>query len=46
MQVELLTMLDGHRYGLAITYAAASVVLGYGSVHLATMYVRRVRTIA
>ena len=46
MQVELLTMLDAHRYGLAISYAASSVILGYGSVHLATSYVRRARTIA
>src|SRR5580693_1160340 len=45
MQVELLTMLDAHRYGLAIAYAGSSVVLGYGSVHLATMSVRRARTI-
>ena len=46
MQVELLTMLDAHRYGLAIAYAASSVILGYGSVHLATLYVRRARAIA
>ena len=46
MQVELLTMLDAHRYGLAVAYAASSVILGYGSVHLATLYVRRARTIA
>ena len=46
MQVELLTMVDAHRYRLAIAYAASSVILGYCSVHLATLYVRRVRTIA
>jgi CrcB protein len=46
MQLELLEMLDAHRYGLAAAYAAASVVLGYGSVHLATLYVRRARTLA
>ncbi|HTU85080.1 MAG TPA: fluoride efflux transporter CrcB [Solirubrobacteraceae bacterium] len=46
MQLELVTMLDAHRYGLAAAYAAASVTLGYGSVHLATMFVRRARTLA
>ena len=46
MQVELLTMLDAHRYWLAVAYGGSSVILGYGSVHLATQYVRRVRTIA
>ena len=46
MQVELLTMLDAHRYGLAAAYAATSIVAGYGSVHLATLYVRRARMIA
>jgi CrcB protein len=45
MQLELLTMLDAHRYGLALAYAASSVVLGYGGVHLATSYVRRTRTL-
>jgi CrcB protein len=46
MQLELVTMLDAHRYGLAVAYAAASVILGYGSVHLATSFVRRTRTVA
>src|SRR3954467_817787 len=46
MQLELLRMLDAHRYGLASGYAAASVVLGYACVHLATALVRRVRTVA
>jgi fluoride exporter len=46
MQLELLKMLDVHRYGLAVAYAAASLIAGYGSVHLATMFVRRVRTVA
>jgi len=44
MQLELLKMLDVHRYGLAAGYATASVTLGYGSVHLATLFVRRART--
>jgi fluoride exporter len=45
MQLELLMMLDAHRYGLAAGYAGASIVLGYGSVHLATLFVRRARTV-
>lgn len=36
MQLELLKMLDVHRYWLAAGYATASITLGYGSVHLAT----------
>ncbi len=46
MQVELLKMIDAHRYALAAGYAAASIVLGYASMHLATSFVRRVRKIA
>ena len=46
MQLELLRMLDAHRYGLAAAYAGTSVVLGYACVHLATAVVRRVRTVA
>jgi CrcB protein len=46
VQVELLKMLDVHRYGLAAGYATASVVLGYASVQLATSFARRVRTVA
>lgn len=45
MQLELLEMLDAHRYGLAVAYAASSIALGYASVHLATLYVRRARTV-
>ncbi len=41
MQVELLKMIDRHAYGLASAYAAASVVAGYGAVHLSTAAVRR-----
>ena len=46
MQLELLRMLDAHRYGLALAYAGTSIVLGYACVHLATAAVRRVRTVA
>lgn len=43
MQVELLGMLAHHAYGLAVGYAAASVVAGFAAVHLATAVVRRAR---
>lgn len=43
MQVEIVTMLDGHHFGLALGYAAASIVGGYAAVHIATALVRRVR---
>jgi CrcB protein len=46
MQVELLRMLDADRYGLAISYAAASIAAGYAAVHLSTAAVRRVRSLA
>jgi fluoride exporter len=46
VQVELLTMLDAHRYGLAVAYAAASILLGYASMHVATSLARRVRSVA
>jgi CrcB protein len=46
MQLELLKMLDAHRYGLAAGYAAASIALGFFAVALATAFVRRVRVIA
>jgi CrcB protein len=46
MQLELLEMLDVHRYALAVAYAASSIIAGYASVHLATSFVRRVRTLA
>jgi CrcB protein len=41
MQLELLQMLDAHRIGLALAYAAASVGLGFAAVALATNLVRR-----
>ena len=46
MQLELLEMIDARRYGLAVAYAAASIGVGYASVHLATLFVRRARTVA
>ncbi len=43
MQVELVTMLDAHDYGLVLGYGSACVVAGYAAVQLATAMVRRVR---
>lgn len=43
MQVEIVTMLDGHYVGLAMGYAAASLIGGYAAVQVATGWVRRVR---
>ena len=40
MQLELLTMLDEHRVGLALSYASASVVAGLLCVAAATNLVR------
>jgi CrcB protein len=45
VQVELLRMLDGDRYGLAAGYAAASVVAGFAAVWAATAITRRVRVV-
>jgi CrcB protein len=41
MQVETVTMLDHHDYGLAAAYVAVSVICGLLAVHLATAAVRR-----
>ena len=46
VQVELLTMLDRHRYGLAAGYAVASVATGYLAVWVASATVRRTRVLA
>jgi CrcB protein len=43
MQVEILKMLDAHAWALAAGYTAASVVVGYAAIHLATAMARRVR---
>jgi CrcB protein len=42
MEVELIMMLNMHRYELAVGYAGASVIGGYAAIHLATAVVRRV----
>ena len=46
MQVELVTMLDAHRVGLAAGYAAASIALGFIAVHIGTALARRTRAVA
>lgn len=46
MQVELLAILDAHRYAIAAEYMAASLALGYISIHLGTSLARRTRTVA
>jgi CrcB protein len=46
MEVEILTMLDRHDYGLAIGYASASLAAGYLAIWVTTALVRRLRTLA
>ncbi len=46
MQVELLTIVDAGRYGLAVGYAAASVVAGLAAIWLGTAVARRTRVLA
>jgi CrcB protein len=41
VQVELVTMIDAHAYGLAAGYASTSVVVGYTACYAATALVRR-----
>jgi CrcB protein len=43
MQVEITKMIGAGAWGLAVAYAAASIVAGYAALHLATALVRRVR---
>lgn len=43
LQIELLRLLDGGHVGLALSYSAVSVVLGFLLVALATNLVRRAR---
>ena len=43
MQVEILKMISAGAWGLAVAYAAVSIVVGYAALHLATALVRRVR---
>jgi fluoride exporter len=43
VQLELVQMLDGHCWALALGYAAASLAGGFGAVLIATNLVRRTR---
>jgi CrcB protein len=43
MQVEILTMLDGRHFGLALAYAGASIAAGYAAIQVSTGLVRRAR---
>lgn len=45
MQVEILELVDAHRYGLALGYTGASVVAGYTAIWVATSIARRTRVI-
>jgi CrcB protein len=46
MQVELLDMIDAHRYGLALGYGAASIAAGFLALFVATGLTRRTRIAA
>ena len=46
MQLELLWMLDDEHFGLAVTYASVSVLVGFLAVGVATNLVRRARVTA
>jgi CrcB protein len=46
MELEILTLLRDGRLGLAIGYAAASVVCGYVAIWVTTAGVRRLRRLA
>jgi CrcB protein len=46
VQVEILTMIEHHRYWLAASYATASIAAGYLAIWVATASVRRTRVIA
>jgi CrcB protein len=46
MQVEIVRMLDHHRYGLALGYGLTSIAIGYVAIWLMSAVVRRSRTVA
>jgi CrcB protein len=46
LQLEMLRMIDAHRWALAAGYAAATLACGFGAVWLATHLVRRTRLAA
>jgi CrcB protein len=46
MQIEVLKIVNAHRYGLAAGYVGASITAGYGAVWAATALARRTRVVA
>jgi fluoride exporter len=46
MMVEVLKIIDAHRYGLAAGYALASIAAGYLAIWTASALVRRTRVLA
>jgi CrcB protein len=46
MQVEILQIVEAHRYGLAVGYALGSIAAGLAAIWLATTLVRRAGVIA
>lgn len=46
MQIELLKIVEAHRYGLAVGYALGGIAAGLVAIWLATTIVRRTRIIA
>jgi fluoride ion exporter CrcB/FEX len=46
MQVELLDIVEAHRYALALGYALTSIFAGLVAIWIATSIARRVRVIA
>lgn len=46
MQIEILRILEAHRYGLALGYALTSVAAGYAAIWAATTLGRRAQAIA
>jgi len=45
MQVEILVLIDHHRYGVAVGYGLASIAVGYLAIWAATALVRRSRVL-
>ncbi|MHB8491005.1 MAG: fluoride efflux transporter CrcB [Solirubrobacteraceae bacterium] len=46
MQVEVLGLLEAHRYGIAVGYSLSSVLAGLAAIRLGSALVRRVRLVA
>jgi CrcB protein len=45
MEVEILKIVEAHRYGLAVGYGVASILAGYLAIWIATSMVRRTRRV-